>query len=69
MPTKPKSKKASKRAKGAKGAKKGTQTGYCVKCHEKRVIKNASRVTLANGRHAVKGECGVCKSTMFRFVK
>jgi hypothetical protein len=40
--------------------------GYCVKCKEKREIKNAKKVTLKNGRPATKGECPTCSTKMFR---
>jgi hypothetical protein len=42
---------------------------YCVKCRTKRTISGPRRVSLSNGRPAVKGACPVCKSTLFRIVK
>ncbi len=34
--------------------------GYCLKCRTKREMKNASSVTLKNGRPATQGACPVC---------
>ena len=31
--------------------------GYCLKCRTKREMKNASSVTLKNGRPATEGTC------------
>lgn len=42
--------------------------GYCVKCREKRVMKDAKEVTMKNGRLAAKGTCPVCGSGMFKFL-
>lgn len=38
--------------------------GYCVRCHEKRAIKNAHTTTLKNGKPAVQGSCSVCGTNM-----
>ena len=35
-------------------------TAYCVKCREKREIKDPQETTLKNGRPAVKGTCPEC---------
>jgi len=40
--------------------------GYCVKCRTKRDIKDAKKVTLKNGKPALKGKCPVCGTGMFR---
>ena len=40
-------------------------TAYCVKCREKREIKNPEEVTLKNGRPAVKGTCPECGTKVF----
>lgn len=40
--------------------------GYCVKCRTKREIKDAKKVTLKNGKPAMKGKCPVCGTGMFR---
>ena len=42
---------------------------YCFKCKTKREIRNASRVTLKNGRPATTGTCAVCGTKMFRIEK
>jgi hypothetical protein len=41
---------------------------YCVKCREKREIKNPKSVTMKNGRNAIEGTCGVCGTKLFRMV-
>ncbi|MBS3157980.1 hypothetical protein J4206_01700 [Candidatus Woesearchaeota archaeon] len=40
--------------------------GYCVKCKEKRQMKNAKKVSLPNGRPAAQGVCPECGTKMFR---
>jgi hypothetical protein len=40
---------------------------YCVKCRQKRQMKN-ERKTKVNGRDMVKGICGVCGTKMSTFV-
>ena len=44
-------------------------TAYCMKCRAKREIKNPQKVTMSNGRNAVRGTCPVCRTKMFKFVK
>ena len=39
---------------------------YCVKCRQKREMKDAQQVTMQNGRPATKGVCPVCGTAMFR---
>jgi hypothetical protein len=34
--------------------------GYCMKCREKRDMKDVQQVTLKNGREARQGTCAVC---------
>ena len=43
--------------------------GYCVKCREKREIKDAKKVEMENGRTAMQGVCPVCGTKIVRFVK
>ena len=38
--------------------------GYCMKCREKREMKDAREVTLKNGRQAMQGKCDVCGTTI-----
>ena len=42
---------------------------YCLKCRTKREIKNATQVTLKNGRPATQGTCPVCATKVFRIGK
>ncbi len=44
-------------------------TAYCVKCREKRVMKDLESVTLKNGKPASKGICPTCGTKMFRIGK
>jgi galactose-1-phosphate uridylyltransferase len=44
-------------------------TAYCVKCREKREIKDPQETTLKNGRPALKGTCPVCGTNVFRIGK
>lgn len=53
----------------APAAAEGTVTAYCVKCRAKRPMQNPRRVTLSNGRPALKGTCPVCNTGMFRTIK
>ncbi len=38
--------------------------GYCLKCKSRRGIKNATRVTMKNGRPRTQGFCVVCNTRM-----
>ncbi len=42
--------------------------GYCVKCREKREIKNAAVEDTKSGRRMAKGKCPVCGTTVTRFL-
>ena len=42
--------------------------GYCVKCREKKAIKDGEVVTTANGRRMAKGICPVCGTKVSRFL-
>ncbi len=39
---------------------------YCVKCKEKREMKDAKSVTMKNGKKAMQGVCPVCGTKMFK---
>jgi hypothetical protein len=41
---------------------------YCVKCKEKREIKDAHQVTMKNGRAALQGLCPVCGTKLNRIL-
>jgi hypothetical protein len=43
--------------------------GYCLKCRTKREIKDATKVTLKNGRPATQGTCPVCGTKITRIGK
>jgi len=39
---------------------------YCVKCRQKRAMKDVQQTSLKNGRPAMSGVCEVCGTKMFR---
>jgi len=39
---------------------------YCVKCRTKRDVPDAVKVTMKNGKPAMKGKCPVCGTAVFR---
>ena len=42
---------------------------YCVKCIEKKEMKDPKAVTMKNGKPATQGTCPVCGTKMFRIGK
>lgn len=44
------------------------ETGYCVKCKSKREMTKAEKVTMKNGRPAMKGTCSVCGTGMYKIL-
>ena len=44
-------------------------TGYCMKCKEKKEIKDPVEDTMKNGRACVKGKCVNCDTKMFKIGK
>lgn len=43
-----------------------TTTAYCVKCKQKRDMKDEKQITMKNGRPATSGICSVCGTKMFK---
>lgn len=41
---------------------------YCVKCRQKRAIKNGTVEKTQNGRQTAKGTCPVCGTKVTRFL-
>jgi len=39
---------------------------YCVKCRAKKEVTNPQRVTMKNGKPAMKAVCPTCGTQMFR---
>lgn len=39
---------------------------YCVKCREKKEVANPERVTLKNGKPAMRAKCSDCGTAMFK---
>lgn len=44
------------------------EIGYCVKCRQKRDMKNAKEVDMKGGRRAMSGICTVCGTKMFKIL-
>jgi len=42
--------------------------GRCMKCKVQKEMKNVNYVTMKNGRSAVKGQCVLCGTNMFRIL-
>ncbi|MHB1330943.1 MAG: DUF5679 domain-containing protein [Minisyncoccota bacterium] len=42
--------------------------GYCVKCKEKREMKDVQKVEIKPGRPAAKGTCTVCGTGMYKIL-
>ena len=43
-------------------------TGHCMKCKEKREMKDTEVVEMKNGRNAMKGTCSICGTKMFKIL-
>lgn len=41
-------------------------TMYCVKCRAKKEVSNPEKVTMKNGKPAMKGTCPDCGTKMFK---
>jgi len=44
------------------------ETAYCVKCKAKTDMKNAEKVTMKNGRPAMKGVCSTCGTGVYKIL-
>ena len=44
------------------------EKGYCVKCKDKKVMKDAKTVTMKNKRKAMKGKCVTCGTGMYKIL-
>jgi NAD-dependent SIR2 family protein deacetylase len=42
---------------------------YCVKCHNKKEIKDAKSIIMKNGKPATQGKCPSCGTRIFRIGK
>ena len=42
--------------------------GYCVKCRQKRPMRDARQIMTANHRKAIQGKCSICGTKMRRFI-
>ncbi len=41
-----------------------TELYYCVKCKKKTELKDAQKITMKNGKPALRGQCSVCGTTV-----
>ncbi len=44
------------------------ETAYCVKCKAKSEMVDAEKVTMKNGRPAMKGKCSKCGTGMYKIL-
>ncbi len=44
------------------------ETAYCVKCKAKVEMNNGQKVTMKNGRPAMKGNCGKCGTGVYKIL-
>ncbi|MGI9256964.1 MAG: DUF5679 domain-containing protein [Salinispira sp.] len=44
------------------------EQAYCVKCKTKVDIKDGVKVTMKNGRPAMKGTCSICGTGVYRIL-
>ncbi len=44
------------------------EQAYCVKCKAKTDIKDAQKVTMKNGREALKGTCEKCGTGVYKIL-
>lgn len=51
------------------GEKEGSLEAYCLKCRERREMKDAKAITMKNGKPATEGTCPVCGTKMFKIGK
>jgi len=47
---------------------KMAEVAYCVKCKEKREMKDTEQVVMKNGRKAIKGKCTHCGTGMYKIL-
>ncbi len=44
------------------------ELSYCVKCKEKREMKEAHQITMRNGKPALQGACTICGTKLTRIL-
>ena len=49
--------------------RKSNMEAYCLKCRTQREMKDATAVTMKNGKPATKGVCPVCGTGMYKIGK
>jgi len=53
----------------ARYQKRRRMDAYCVKCKASKEMKDAKKVTMKNGRPAMKGKCPDCGTGLYRILK
>ena len=43
-------------------------TAFCVRCKASTTLKDAQKITMKNGRPAMKGTCSKCGTSVFRIL-
>jgi hypothetical protein len=54
------------RTEAVAGGNMAAPQAYCVKCKTKREMKDATQITMKNGRPATEGKCPECGTKMFK---
>ena len=47
---------------------KKEELGFCVKCRDKKAMNECEKVTMKNGRPAMKGKCSVCGTGVYKIL-
>ncbi len=45
-----------------------TYNGYCMRCRDHREMKEVVKLSMKNGRNAVKGTCTACSAGMYKIL-
>jgi hypothetical protein len=51
-----------------RGGEKMAEIAYCVKCKDKREMKDSQHITMKNGKPALQGPCTVCGTKLTRIL-
>jgi len=46
-----------------------SHSGYCMRCRAHREMKDVVKLSMKNGRNAVKGNCSTCGAGMYKILK
>lgn len=45
-----------------------SHSGYCMRCRAHREMKEVVKLSMKNGRNAVKGNCSACGAGMYKIL-